>query len=293
MTTARRPRPTRPSSPSGWRATPSSTASELAGAWAQGRGAGTAFGSRWAQAERDELARLWEEHGWNRSEGVAAFIETHPHRAKQGATYQIDRNLTRPSCVACSRQPLRQSPHRFAGGLLNATRRASEMPRGVVSSRSVYEDFSPVQARSSEWRSRLMRRTVQRKLMVTRTHTQLVRAVAAAERAPESPDDLARWLKGGEHLELLRQDAERDELIVAALSSGHTVINSYVAPANLPELGEDILPLYDWSPNPFHHTAVSYSWVYEGDQLRPERRDEAKWSRPPAGVSPLVFFTCA
>ena len=79
-------------------------------------------------------------------------------------------------------------------------------------------------------------------------------------------------------------------MIVAALSSGHTVINSYVAPANLPELGEDILPLYDWSPNPFHHTAVRYSWVYEGDQLRPERRDEGGWSRPPAGVSPLVFF---
>ena len=32
--------------------------------------------------------------------------------------------------------------------------------------------------------------------MVTRAHTQLVRALAAAERAPESPDDLARWLKG-------------------------------------------------------------------------------------------------
>ena len=126
--------------------------------------------------------------------------------------------------------------------------------------------------------------------MVTPTHTRLVQALAAVERAPEAPNDLSRWLDGAAHLELLRRDLEGDELIVAALSSGHTCINSYVVPANLPEIGEDILSLYDWSPNPFHHTAASYSWADEGDRLRAVRRDDDVWSRPPAGVSPLVFF---
>ena len=55
--------------------------------------AGTAFGSKWTQAERDELQRLYDEHG--RSKGVEAFMAEHPHRTRQGCAYQIERHLTK------------------------------------------------------------------------------------------------------------------------------------------------------------------------------------------------------
>ncbi len=68
----------------------------LAGA-GRSQEAGTAFGSRWTQEERDELQRLFDETGWNRSEAAKAFAKAHPHRTVQSALYQIDRNLTKPT----------------------------------------------------------------------------------------------------------------------------------------------------------------------------------------------------
>ena len=67
----------------------------LAGA-GRSQEAGTAFGSRWTDAERAELLRLWEETGWNRAAAATTFVEANPHRTRQAALYQIDRNLTKP-----------------------------------------------------------------------------------------------------------------------------------------------------------------------------------------------------
>lgn len=52
---------------------------------------GTAFGSRWTQAERDELQVLLDEH--SREQAIAQFVAKYPHRTANGAAYQIDRNL--------------------------------------------------------------------------------------------------------------------------------------------------------------------------------------------------------
>ncbi len=52
---------------------------------------GTAFGSRWTQAERDELQALLDEHG--REKAIAEFVAAHPHRTANGAAYQIDKNV--------------------------------------------------------------------------------------------------------------------------------------------------------------------------------------------------------
>lgn len=54
---------------------------------------GTTFGSRWTDAEREELQALYDEHG--RRDAVRLFIEAHPHRTIEGARYQIDRNLSK------------------------------------------------------------------------------------------------------------------------------------------------------------------------------------------------------
>ena len=57
--------------------------------------AGSAFGSRWTAPERDELQKLYDEHG--RREAAVQFVEAHPHRTVEGALYQIDRNITKRS----------------------------------------------------------------------------------------------------------------------------------------------------------------------------------------------------
>ena len=64
----------------------------LAGA-GRSQESGTAFGSRWTQAERDELQQLYDEHG--RSAAVSVFLAAHPHRTRHGCLYQLERHLTK------------------------------------------------------------------------------------------------------------------------------------------------------------------------------------------------------
>ena len=52
---------------------------------------GSAFGSRWTEAERAELQALMDEHG--REQAIATFVAVHPHRTAHGAAYQIDRHM--------------------------------------------------------------------------------------------------------------------------------------------------------------------------------------------------------
>ena len=55
---------------------------------------GTAYGSRWTEAERSELRALLEAHG--PAEAVRRFAGAHPHRTEAAARYQIDHNPQRP-----------------------------------------------------------------------------------------------------------------------------------------------------------------------------------------------------
>ena len=73
-------------------AIPASVAVATAGAGRK-QEAGTAFGSHWTDAQREQLQALLDEHG--RREAVRLFVETNPHRTIDAARYQIDRNLSR------------------------------------------------------------------------------------------------------------------------------------------------------------------------------------------------------
>ena len=53
--------------------------------------AGTAFGSRWTDAERGELQTLFDEVG--RAKAATMFVEANPHRTVAGALYQIGMRL--------------------------------------------------------------------------------------------------------------------------------------------------------------------------------------------------------
>ena len=106
---------------------------------------------------------------------------------------------------------------------------------------------------------------------------------------PEGSSEMAPWLRGTDHLDLLRMDADHGELILSALSSG-TCMNSFVVPEGLPDLKDNILALYDWSPNPYHHDASPYSWGWGTEGVHAHQRDSAGRRGLPLGATPLVFF---
>lgn len=87
---------------------------------------------------------------------------------------------------------------------------------------------------------------------------------------------------------MIEQNAAEDEIIVAALTPT-SCINSFVASADHPDLDGDVQVLRRWSPNPLHHNATSYDWVWGSgdDRVRAEQHD-GTWSLPP-DVYPLVF----
>lgn len=124
--------------------------------------------------------------------------------------------------------------------------------------------------------------------MATFEHERLLKALQDADHEPDTPAELAAWLRGTRHLDLLRTDAEDVELVLAALSRP-TCINSYVVPEDLPDL-EELLNLYEWSPNPYDHNAASYYWSWGTDGVRADSGDTARWGHLPPAVSPLVFF---
>ena len=125
--------------------------------------------------------------------------------------------------------------------------------------------------------------------MVNYEHRRLLAALRAADTEPGSPSELTSWLKGTDHLNLLRTDVENVEVTLAALSPG-TCLNSFVVPKDLPILGQDLFALYDWSPNPYHQDAATYSWGWGTDGVRAYQRGSASGRDLPLGVSPLVFF---
>lgn len=52
--------------------------------------AGTVFGSRWTNEERDALQMLVAQHG--REIAIELFVVAYPHRTPAGCRYQIDRH---------------------------------------------------------------------------------------------------------------------------------------------------------------------------------------------------------
>ena len=127
--------------------------------------------------------------------------------------------------------------------------------------------------------------------MVTYAHERLLISLEAADKMPDGPSEMAAWLRGTDHLKLLRTDAGDTEIILTAFSSG-TCMNSFVVPKDLPGLQGDLLALYDWSPNPYHHDGSSYSWIWDlgtGDVHADEGGGGGRGGLPPS-VSPLVFF---
>ena len=117
-------------------------------------------------------------------------------------------------------------------------------------------------------------------------HKKLIERISEADRLPEKPSDYAHWIKADAHLELLRDNAMEDELIIYAGGSC-TLIQSVVVSR------KDVLPidhadLLQWSGN-LHFGCASYCWQVGGDEVRIERSGPISGSRSLSSARALVF----
>jgi hypothetical protein len=90
-------------------------------------------------------------------------------------------------------------------------------------------------------------------------HKKLIERIARVDEVPDDAAAYGAWIAAGQHLNLLRHNAEEDELIVYG-SGNYTFIHSVVVPNDrLVPIDQD--DLLRWSRNPFDSIA---SYVYGG-----------------------------
>ena len=99
--------------------------------------------------------------------------------------------------------------------------------------------------------------------MTSYAHTQLVKAIALVDEFPAGKEDYARWIEGGQHLELLRKNALEDEIIVYGSGESTFIHSAVVANEALEPIDED--DLLSWSCNPFNNVANYVSRFDGGD----------------------------
>lgn len=107
------------------------------------------------------------------------------------------------------------------------------------------------------------------------------------DEAPDDADAYARWLQAEAHLELLRNNAKANELIVYA-SAPHSFIHA-VAVKEEAIAPLDVDDLLRWSGNPFHAQASTYVWGGGRDEVRIEASTGLSGSATLNMAVPLVY----
>ena len=117
-------------------------------------------------------------------------------------------------------------------------------------------------------------------------HLKLVQRMKHLDTIPPTADEYASWIKAGGHLELLRENANGDELIVCA-SSRYTFVHTVVLheDAISPVDYEDLL---SWNGDAFSSSAY-YTWGGGRDDVWIERQWDSWDSRTLDGSRRLVF----
>lgn len=124
--------------------------------------------------------------------------------------------------------------------------------------------------------------------MVSPEHKRLYDRLVQVDAAPSDSEALSSWLTGEAHLRLLREDAESDELIIAAMLDSPGCMNTLIVRADDTRL-QDTETLLKWSPNPYHFSAAEYYWTWSGDQIWVEPRDAPDLFHESTDTSCLVF----
>ena len=117
-------------------------------------------------------------------------------------------------------------------------------------------------------------------------HAQLVKRISKLDSLPAQASAYATWIKAGEHLRLLEDNANDDELIIYA-SGDYTFIHAVVVSEDrLSPLDQD--DLLKWNADPFSPCA-SYVWGGGSDDVRIERGSGNSGSKTLQDARPLVY----
>ena len=122
--------------------------------------------------------------------------------------------------------------------------------------------------------------------MANYEHDQLIKRISRLNVPPDDDTEYARWITAEMHLDLLRKNAEEDELIIYACDR-HTFIHTVV----VNEDAIDPLDIYDllgWSGNPFS-TAASYNWGRGRENVWIGRGSPVYDSMTLSAARPLIF----
>ena len=117
-------------------------------------------------------------------------------------------------------------------------------------------------------------------------HDKLIELISRIDQPPDDGSMYANWLNAGLHLDLLRSNAEEDEVIIYA-SDSHTFVHAVV-------IREDKIDLLDndllrWSGNPFLACAAAYTWGAGRDDVWIEHGQAIDGSQMIQAARQLVF----
>ena len=118
-------------------------------------------------------------------------------------------------------------------------------------------------------------------------HNQLLKRIGVIDAIPEDAAEYEVWLRAQQHLDLLQDNAEEDELAVYA-SGPSTFIHAVVVDENSLSLS-DTKQLLGWSGNPFLSSSANYTWGGGRDDVWIDRRSNLWRSDALRKARHLVF----
>ena len=117
-------------------------------------------------------------------------------------------------------------------------------------------------------------------------HDRLLERISKLDQPPGNDTEYARWISADMHLDLLRKNAEQDEVIIYACDK-YTFIHAVAVNEDAID-PPDINDLLGWSGNPFS-SAASYTWGGGRDDVWIERGLLVSGSKTLRAARPLVF----
>lgn len=123
--------------------------------------------------------------------------------------------------------------------------------------------------------------------MASFRHKALFDRIVSLNEPPADGDEYARWMTGEDHLQLLREDAESDELLVH-VGSQHVFVHTVVVPEQ--ELRSvPSRALLDWDADPYS-ARIGYVWGGKDPHTRLETLSSPWRSGVLPGARPLIHL---
>ena len=117
-------------------------------------------------------------------------------------------------------------------------------------------------------------------------HDKLIARISKLDQPPNDGTAYAKWITAGMHLDLLRKNAEENEVIIYA-SDKYTFIHAVTVSEEMIDLHDD--DLLCWSGGPFFACAAAYTWGGGRDDVWIERGPAISGSKMIQTARQLVF----